>query len=92
MLVPQISCGIYAGPWRDAMTGTWIDPTTRMKKSDFSQGDFMSEILPGVLNEKVGNNGLTVGHLFNEVIIPTLPPKAPKAPRGRRAGRAGGRH
>lgn len=84
MLVPQISCGIYAGPWRNAMTG--------LGKGGFSQGDFMREILPSVLNEKVGNNGLTIGHLFNEVIIPTLPPKIPKAPRGRRAGRAGGRH
>ena len=95
MLVPQISCGIYAGPWKDAMTGTWQDPVTGMIHSDFSQGDFFREILPSLLGEKIDNSGLTIGHLFNEVIVPTLPPKAPKAPKargGRRAAGTGGHH
>ena len=92
MLVPQISCGIYAGPWRNAMTGTRQDPATGITHSDFSQGDFFREILPSVLSEKIDNDGLTIGHLFNEVIVPALPPKTHHGSRRNRNTRAGRYH
>ena len=92
MLVPQISCGIYAGPWRNAMTGTRQDPATGITHSDFSQGDFFREILPSVLGEKIDNDGFTIGHLFNEVIVPVLPPKAHHGSRRNRNTRAGRYH